>query len=408
MAITDTIIDILRSLINGTSSVKVDGSGSTQPVSGSVSVSNLPVTQPVSGSVSVSNFPGTQAVTGTFFQATQPVSGSVSVSNLPSTQPVSGSVSVSNFPASQTVAGSVSVSNFPSSQAVTGTFFQGTQPVSGTVAVSNFPATQPVSGTFFQVTQPISASVLPLPSNAAIESGGHLASLDSKAPSLGAHAIANSTPVTIASDQVVPVSLSNTAGSVASGLLTSAGSVLSVSSFLEGNQISVQLQWAGSGTIMLEQSEDAIIWYPCLGRNSLIPLSTASSVWSGIIGQTDHIHVPQVGAYFRIRLSDLIYGTVTVYAYKRPLPTSSFIAQDVNIVGLAGIVVDGPKLGIVPPSAIPVIQVTGSTDDLLYSVLQELRAIKLATVSLATEGRRMAPSDFDMYGIDESDFDSSN
>lgn len=42
--------------------LKVDGSG---------------VTQPVSGSISVSNFPATQAVTGTFWQATQPISGTV-------------------------------------------------------------------------------------------------------------------------------------------------------------------------------------------------------------------------------------------------------------------------------------------------------------------------------------------
>jgi hypothetical protein len=72
--------------------LKVDGSGATQPVSGSVSVSNFPGTQAVSGSVSVSNLPGTQ-----------PVSGSVSVSNFPGTQPVSGTVSVGNFPSTQTV-----------------------------------------------------------------------------------------------------------------------------------------------------------------------------------------------------------------------------------------------------------------------------------------------------------------
>lgn len=56
------------------------------------------------------------------------------------------------------IAASVSVSNFPSS-----------------FSVSNFPATQPVSGTFFQATQPVSAVSLPLPSNAAAETGGNLA-----------------------------------------------------------------------------------------------------------------------------------------------------------------------------------------------------------------------------------------
>jgi hypothetical protein len=40
--------------------------------------------------------------------------------------------------------------------------------------------TQPVSGTFWQVTQPVSAVALPLPSNAAIETGGNLATLVAK------------------------------------------------------------------------------------------------------------------------------------------------------------------------------------------------------------------------------------
>lgn len=53
------------------------------------------------------------------------------------------------------VVDSVEISNFPA-----------TQPVSGTVAVSNFPA-----------TQPISAVSLPLPANAAQETGGNLATI---------------------------------------------------------------------------------------------------------------------------------------------------------------------------------------------------------------------------------------
>lgn len=51
------------------------------------------------------------------------------------------------------------------------------------VAISNWPATQPVSianpvavtGTFWQATQPVSATTLPLPTNAAAETGGNLA-----------------------------------------------------------------------------------------------------------------------------------------------------------------------------------------------------------------------------------------
>lgn len=77
--------------------VTVDGSASTQPISGSVSVSNFPATQPVSGTVTANagtnlntsllalesgghlasidtKLTSPLAVTGTFFQATQPVS----------------------------------------------------------------------------------------------------------------------------------------------------------------------------------------------------------------------------------------------------------------------------------------------------------------------------------------------
>lgn len=73
------------------------------------------------------------------------------------------------------------------SVAVTGAFFQATQPVSGTfwqatqpVSIAAMPST-PVTGVFYQATQPISALTLPLPSNAAQESGGNLATIAAQA-----------------------------------------------------------------------------------------------------------------------------------------------------------------------------------------------------------------------------------
>lgn len=70
----------------------------------------------------------------------------------------------------------------------------------------------PVDGS--GVTQPISASSLPLPAGAATASGQAtaqttLTSINNKIPAQGAAAIAASTPVNIASDQVVPVSASS-------------------------------------------------------------------------------------------------------------------------------------------------------------------------------------------------------
>lgn len=73
--------------------------------------------------------------------------------------------------------------------------------IGGTVSVNNFPA-----------TQPISAVSLPLPANAAQETGGNLAGIKSntdRIPSLGQDIMAKSTPVAIASDQsAIPVNVS--------------------------------------------------------------------------------------------------------------------------------------------------------------------------------------------------------
>lgn len=119
--------------ISGTVTANV-GTG-TQPVSGTVAVSNFPATQPVSGSVTATQATGTNLhvvvdsapttpVTGTFFQSTQPVSlpagqavelldsggtnkasisaaGAVKVDGSAVTQPISGTVSVA---AAQTIA----------------------------------------------------------------------------------------------------------------------------------------------------------------------------------------------------------------------------------------------------------------------------------------------------------------
>jgi len=110
---------------------------------------------------------GPVPVSGTFWQATQPVSGSVSVSNFPASQPVTGTF-------------------WQATQPVSGTFWQTTQPVSqsGTWTVnagSGFPTpypTQAVSGSVsVSGTVAISAAALPLPANAAQETGGNLASV---------------------------------------------------------------------------------------------------------------------------------------------------------------------------------------------------------------------------------------
>lgn len=94
-----------------------------------------------------------------------------------------GAVNVQDGGNSITVDGTVSVDNFPASQAVTGPLTDAELratpvPISGTVTATPT-GTQDVNvvGT---ITLPISAASLPLPTNAAQETGGNLASLNAK------------------------------------------------------------------------------------------------------------------------------------------------------------------------------------------------------------------------------------
>lgn len=137
----------------------------------------------------------TLPVSGTFWQATQPVSaislplpaGASTEATLAlikaKTDNLDVALSTRTKPAdTQTVSGSVSVSNFPASQAVTGPLTNAelralAVPISGSVAIIG---TVPVSGTFFQATQPVSTASLPLPTNAAQETSGNLATIAAK------------------------------------------------------------------------------------------------------------------------------------------------------------------------------------------------------------------------------------
>lgn len=96
--------------------------------------------------------------------------GAVSITNLPATQPISAV-------ALPLPAGAATESGHLAS---IDTKLSGPVPVSGTVSVGNFPVSQAVTGAFFQATQPVSLAAAPLPSNAATETGGNLAGLNSK------------------------------------------------------------------------------------------------------------------------------------------------------------------------------------------------------------------------------------
>ena len=114
-----------------------------------------------SGGIAVT---GPVSVTGTFWQATQPVS----LASLP--LPI-GAVASSQIPAALDGSGFLKVHE------------QGV----ANVSVQN--ATLAVTGTFWQATQPVSATILPLPTNAAEETGGNLATIASQMPAATAKGI---------------------------------------------------------------------------------------------------------------------------------------------------------------------------------------------------------------------------
>ena len=152
----DAINTKLPTLTSG--KVPVDGSGVTQPVSGTVGIS---AGSAVIGHVVVDSLP---SVTGTFWQATQPVSAAA----LP--LPTGAATSAAQTTA-QTSLSSIDTKTPALASGKVPVDGSGvTQPVSGSVSVSNFPGSQAVTGTFYQATQPVSLTSTPLPTGAALDS----------------------------------------------------------------------------------------------------------------------------------------------------------------------------------------------------------------------------------------------
>lgn len=275
----------------------VDGSGVTQPISGTITANQGTSPWVVSGTITTSpnvnvhdgsgnaiastgtslnvDVTNTVPVTGTFFQATQPVSGT---GNFTVVQPTgtnlhavldSGTLtSITNaLPTGTNVIGHV-IADSGSTTAVTGnvTIVQPT----GTnlhTTVDNFPATQPVSGTVSvtQSTSPwvISASSLPLPTGAATEATLTTrlaeATFTARINTLGQKTSANSTPVVLASDQsaisVTPVfinsttaTLSNIAGSATSVTLLASNSSRKVATIVNDSTVDLYVKFGSTAS----------------------------------------------------------------------------------------------------------------------------------------------------------------
>lgn len=163
--------------------VKVDGSAVTQPVSGTVTAN-----------AGTGNFTVVQG-TGTNLHAV--VDSGAITANIGTTNGLALDASVTGLQVAQgsTTAAQKGGLNLGAVTTGSPTYTTATtQPLSLTTAGG-------LRTDSSATTQPISAAALPLPSNAAQETGGNLAGLNAKFGSLGQKASAGSAPVVIASDQ---------------------------------------------------------------------------------------------------------------------------------------------------------------------------------------------------------------
>lgn len=207
--------------------LRVDGSGVTQPIS----ASTLPLptgasTSALQTTINNSLLAISAQLPATLGQKLMAASLAVVISSDQSAIPVSGTVTVANSTYAQgsTTSGQLGGLSQGAATAAAPTYTTATtNPLSLTLAGA-------LRTDSSATTQPVSAASLPLPTGAATAANqateiASLASIDGKLPSLGAHVIAGSIAVNIASDQVVPVIF---APSTTATLTSVSGSITSV------------------------------------------------------------------------------------------------------------------------------------------------------------------------------------
>jgi hypothetical protein len=283
----------------------VDGSGVTQPVSGTF----WQATQPVSGPLTDVQLRATAVpVSGTFWQATQPISGSVSITG---TAAVSGPLTDAQLRATAVP--------------VSGTFWQATQPVSGTVTAN--------AGTN------LNTSAL------ALETGGNLATLTGRVPAQGQAAMAASLPVAIASNQSALAVNSTPAAALlttynVAGVIT-INTVLATLDCSQYRSVSIQCVSIGtSGVVTPEWSNDNTNWQGATILTQAGATATtfnAAGLWVA----------PVQARYLRLRLSvATTAGTTTLSIHQfddsrqfwlATQPVSGTVTSNIGTGTLAGV-----------------------------------------------------------------------
>lgn len=162
--------------------------------------------------------------------------------------------------------------------------------------------------------------------------------LSIKLPStIGQKTLNDSLSVGIASNQIVPVSVTD--GLFINSSRSGAG-IIFAQDCTGYQSASIQITAIGSATITYEWSNDDITYYPLLAVDpGAMTAPTSTSTTIGV----KTFHLP--GKFFRARISAFTSGTVTVLAYFRtfPLPANLSVYQGTSgnlkaqIEGIAGI-----------------------------------------------------------------------
>ena len=194
---------------------------------------------------------------------------------------------------------SVNVGNFP-----------------GSFSVSNFPASQAVTGTFWQTTQPVSATTLPLPSNAAQETGGSLSTIATNTTGISTSALqttGNASLATIATNTATALPSLYITGqatqtaTVNNILSTTSGAVAIDSTGYSSATVQV-VSTGTAGTFIFEGSNDNTNFQTIPVYNQLITTGTPiTAAITATVSQLIYVFPVNV-RYIRLRIATTITG----------------------------------------------------------------------------------------------------
>jgi hypothetical protein len=305
--------------------LKVDGSAVTQPVSGSVSVSNFPATQPISGTVTanqggtpwsenITQFGGNAVVTGT--GASGVGIPRVTVSNDSAVKITDGTntATIGNLTNNKPLATMIvdgagtQITSFGGGTQ----YAQGTTQASptGTVAMAKNP-----SNAINALSTDASGNLNVNLAAGSISGGNAAAGLTGAAvPTYADYTGFNSggNLVGVSAANPLPVTSTTDSSTAITGSVSANGNVITSTSTLGYNSISVQLTGTWQAQVVFQSSNDNTNW---VNTQAFAFNSTASAIDTAV--DDDIYLIPVVGRYFRAVVQNYVAGTVVATAYLR-------------------------------------------------------------------------------------------